>query len=262
MKQKIKITNHIQQVSNEEIQRFMSFDAVLKKREIALHTTSRAKVLKLGIPVLVATLAIIAFFVFRHNNGQVQGPMEQMEEPIEQNPVNPQNTDPVAPPADSTKSVRDEVQKKERPKEKADIPPAAEKPSDEKALDEKLSEEKSSDETLNESDEPAPVEKSYTEAEPLNGYTDLYEYFYANLIYPASALKDSIQGVQTVSFIVNKDGKVHQVEVEQSLGPAFEKESIRLVENMPPWKPATLDGKPVSSRISMPITFEIQKPKK
>jgi TonB family protein len=262
MKQKIKITNHIQQLSDEEIQRFMNFDDVLKKREIAVHSTNRTTILKLGIPALVTTLAIIAFFVIRHNNLQVQKPTERMEEPIEKNLVDPQGTVPVVPPADSTRSVREEVRKVEKRRRKTDIPPIAEKQSDEKLLDENLSDDKSSDATLSEADTPTAVEKIHTQAEPVNGYADLYEYFYANLVYPASALKDSIQGVQTVSFIVNTDGKVNQVEVEQSLGPEFEKESIRLVENMPAWKPATLDGKPVPSRISMPITFKIQKPKK
>ena len=73
------------------------------------------------------------------------------------------------------------------------------------------------------------------------------------------ALNDSIQGVQIISFVINKNGKVEQIEVEQSLGAEFEKESIRLIENMPEWKPAKLDGKPMSTRISIPITFQIQK---
>jgi hypothetical protein len=52
---------------------------------------------------------------------------------------------------------------------------------------------------------------------------------------------------------------VEQIEVEQSLGEEFEKESVRLIENMPEWKPAKLDGNPVRSRISIPLTFQIQK---
>jgi TonB family protein len=105
-------------------------------------------------------------------------------------------------------------------------------------------------------------EAGYMQAEPLLGYPDLYEYFNANLVYPPEALKDSIQGVQTVSFVINAEGKPEQIEVVKSLGEPFEKEVKRLIENMPEWKPATLNGKPVSSKISLPLTFQIQKIKK
>jgi TonB family protein len=107
--------------------------------------------------------------------------------------------------------------------------------------------------------EPEIKEDGYFQAEPLMGYSDLYEYFNANLVYPVEALKDSIQGVQTVSFVINTKGKPEQIEVIKSLGQPFEKECLRLIENMPEWKPATLNGKPVNSKISIPLTFQIQK---
>ena len=80
-----------------------------------------------------------------------------------------------------------------------------------------------------------------------------------NLEYPSDGLNDSIQGVQTISFVINTAGKPEQIQVVNSLGEPFDRESRRLIENMPAWKPATLNGKPVESKISIPITFQIQK---
>lgn len=98
----------------------------------------------------------------------------------------------------------------------------------------------------------------YVQAEPVDGYPALYQYFDSNLVYPQEALKDSVQGVITVSFVINREGKAENMEVKQSLGAPFEKEARRLIENMPPWKPATLNGKEVASKISVPLTFQIR----
>jgi TonB family protein len=101
----------------------------------------------------------------------------------------------------------------------------------------------------------------YVQAEPVDGYSFLYDYFNTNLSYPPEAIKDSIEGVQTVSFQINAEGKPERIQVKQSLGGPFEKEAARLIENMPAWKPATLNGKPVASQVSLPLTFQLRKAK-
>ena len=236
MKQKIKIMDHKQQPSDEEIQGYMDFDKVLENRSIALHSSRLSTIFKWSVPGLVGTLVIIGFFMSQRNSSETVQPIEK--EPVE----SPQSAAPT-PPADSATALEEEITKAADPKKKADAPPMVEKQSGE----------------MSDNDEPTVKEEGYMQAEPLNGYPDLYDYFNATLVYPASALNDSIQGVQIISFVINKNGKVEQIEVEQSLGPEFEKESIRLIENMPEWKPAKLDGKPMSTRISIPITFQIQK---
>jgi len=97
----------------------------------------------------------------------------------------------------------------------------------------------------------------YAEAEPAGGYPNLYEYFSKELRYPAEALEDSIQGIVSVSFLIDQEGKPIQIKIVNSLGPAFDKEAQRLIENMPAWKPATLNGKAVAAKISLPFTFQI-----
>ncbi|MFM8912760.1 MAG: energy transducer TonB, partial [Flammeovirgaceae bacterium] len=101
------------------------------------------------------------------------------------------------------------------------------------------------------------IQPQYIGAEPVEGFPALYAYFDRELKYPLQALSDSIQGVESVAFIIDKSGKPGKIEIQQSLGAAFDHEVIRLLQNMPPWKPATLNGEPVMSKQSVPFTFKI-----
>ena len=102
-------------------------------------------------------------------------------------------------------------------------------------------------------------EPVYVQAEPIHGYPSLYEYFDSNLVYPRDAVKDSVEGTVNVEFVIDMKGNAVDIRVDNSLGSAFDTEAIRLVENMPVWKPATYNGQPVRSKISLPITFGLQK---
>jgi protein TonB len=79
------------------------------------------------------------------------------------------------------------------------------------------------------------------------------------LQYPEEGLKDSIQGVVTVSFIINEIGSPEKIQIENSLGEAFDRETIKMIEQMPRWNPATVNGKPIASRLAIPLTFQIKK---
>ena len=97
----------------------------------------------------------------------------------------------------------------------------------------------------------------YTEAEPVSGYDDLYAYFEKELKYPADA-SVAAEGDVAVTFVINKKGKPEQIKFINSLGPEFDKEVIRVINNMPGWKPATQNGKPVPAKISQSFTFDVK----
>lgn len=142
---------------------------------------------------------------------------------------------------------------REQPKEPQNTPPAKE-----------VAKEKEKKQEPRKEEPQAVVEppQAYTEAEPVNGYPDLYAYFQRELKYPVEAVKDSIEGIVSVSFVINKEGKPEQVKILNSLGKAFDDEALRIVANMPPWKAASMNGKPVPARISMPLTFQITRTQK
>ena len=109
--------------------------------------------------------------------------------------------------------------------------------------------------------EEKPNSVGYKPAEPAGGYEKLYAYFNQELQYPESAVRDSIQGVVVIDFVINVSGKPEQIQVQQSLGKACDTEAIRVIENMQPWLPASFNGKPVPARVSVPLTFQLLKRK-
>jgi len=75
--------------------------------------------------------------------------------------------------------------------------------------------------------------------------------------YPEGCLKENIEGRLVVSFVVNRDGSVSDVEVVKSPHPLLSEEAIRVVREMPKWIPARFGNKTIRSRIHLPIMFEI-----
>jgi TonB family protein len=102
---------------------------------------------------------------------------------------------------------------------------------------------------------------SYQQATPIDGFTELYAYFSREIHYPEEGLPDSIQGVATATFVIDRKGNVGRVTVLNSLGPAFDAEIMRLIRNMPAWNPATVNGHAVPSMFSIPLNFQVQKSK-
>ncbi len=83
--------------------------------------------------------------------------------------------------------------------------------------------------------------------------------FIANAIkYPVIAQENGIQGKVYVNFIVNTDGFVSDARVLRSADPALEKEALRVVNNLPKWKPGKQRGKAVRVSFSVPISFVLQ----
>ncbi|UII29863.1 TonB family protein [Fulvivirga ulvae] len=94
-------------------------------------------------------------------------------------------------------------------------------------------------------------------ASPIGGYESLYNYINSNLQYPHEARKVGIEGKLRVSFVVDKDGGITDIEVVKGLGFGCDLEAIRLLKEGPKWYPPYQRGKPVKQRIILPITFNL-----
>lgn len=67
------------------------------------------------------------------------------------------------------------------------------------------------------------------------------------------------KGYIVVGFTVDKTGDIKDINIVKTLFfSPFEKEAIRLVKIMPQWNPAVKNGKKVSSRVELPIRFEME----
>lgn len=236
MKQKITLMKQRLDLSDEEINSYMDFDSLRRKqRELDIKKRNRYAILKWSVPVLLLISSAIWFFLPDDNTFKVSNPKQQIESAL--NPSTRDNQEEILA-KDSVKSETSNVVLKE------------------KTL--KLPKEEVLTKKNTQSIEKSSVESIYIQAEPIEGYPSLYAYLNAQLQYPAESLKDSIQGVQTISFVINVEGKPEQIQFVESLGASFESESKRLIESMQAWKPATLNGKPVPSKLVLPLTFQVQ----
>ena len=91
------------------------------------------------------------------------------------------------------------------------------------------------------------------------GQQALFKYLSENVKYPVIAQENGIQGRVICQFVVNKDGKIVDVEVVRSGGdPSLDKEAVRVIKSMPPWKPGQQRGKPVRVKYTVPVNFRLQ----
>lgn len=74
-----------------------------------------------------------------------------------------------------------------------------------------------------------------------------------NLKFPEDAAKN--KGEVTVSFTVDKTGKVTDVKVIKSSDPLLDKEAIRVVKSMPEWKPGSQNGTNVNVNMLVDVKF-------
>ena len=90
------------------------------------------------------------------------------------------------------------------------------------------------------------------------GTQKLADYLAKNIKYPQMARESGIQGRVFISFVVEPDGSVSNVNVMRSLGGGCDEEAVRVVKAMPKWKPGKQRGKPVRVSYILPVNFKLQ----
>ena len=89
------------------------------------------------------------------------------------------------------------------------------------------------------------------------GKEELFKYLAFNMIYPADAAKNKVEGRVLVTFVIEHDGSISNVNVVNSVYPSLDKEAIRVVSGMPKWIPGKANGKTVRVKYTIPITFRL-----
>lgn len=89
--------------------------------------------------------------------------------------------------------------------------------------------------------------------------TEMINHIQEHFRYPNEALLSKIEGEVWVRFIIDKDGNVTNI---KALGPKGGKilkdEAIRVVSNLPKFKPSVKEGKTVSVKYGFPINFSLE----
>jgi hypothetical protein len=71
-------------------------------------------------------------------------------------------------------------------------------------------------------------------------------------------INEKIDGEVYVTFIVTSKGKISTPIIKKSLHPLLDLEALRLVMNMPEWKPGSQNGKPVPVQMMLPVEFKLK----
>jgi len=86
----------------------------------------------------------------------------------------------------------------------------------------------------------------------------LMEFLNENTHFPLTAKEQGIQGRVVVSFIIEEDGSLTDIQVCRSVDSALDKEAIRVVRSMPNWIPGRQNGKPTRVKYNVPVSFRLQ----
>ena len=91
------------------------------------------------------------------------------------------------------------------------------------------------------------------------GEDELNTFIAENIKYPTKALENDKSGTVNVMFIVNKQGKVENIQILGKLkGYGLDDEAIRVIRlTSGMWKPAMQRDKPVNMRYRIPIAFHL-----
>lgn len=259
--QKYKIKFGEEPITDEEILHFQDFDQVLKKHETATWQSTFQTSLWKGIGLTTAIVGLGVAYYFYGIKPNPAPPSSTVVTPPEIAVVPEQEPKPDQPASGAENTLSPErtpASSPQTPKENAQVTSSS---ALEEPVEEITSREVSTEVPLDE----VPLsyidlnreEDVFTEALPVEGYPSLYRYFRTNLQYPEQATLDQVSGTVIIGFSINKNGKPSNIQVIEGVNKSIDREAIRLIEQMPPWVPAMVNDIPITTRLVIPITFQL-----
>ena len=113
--------------------------------------------------------------------------------------------------------------------------------------------------------EPEPVvdDEVFLVAETMPSFMDgTIETFRAwvmqNVKFPQIALENNIHGRVVLSFVIDKDGRLTNVEVLQAPDRSLAEEAVRVLNKSPKWSPGKQRNQTVRVRFTLPVDFRVQ----
>ena len=93
------------------------------------------------------------------------------------------------------------------------------------------------------------------------GMKECMKFMAEQIKYPAEAVQKKVQGRVIVQFVVRKDGTLGNITVLRSVDPLLDAEAIRVIGQMPKWKPGMAGGEAVNVKFTLPVSFRLNKEK-
>jgi protein TonB len=90
------------------------------------------------------------------------------------------------------------------------------------------------------------------------GNTAMMKFLSDNIKYPVIAQENGIQGRVICNFVVERDGSITDVQVVRGVDLSLDREAVRVIQQMPRWKPGKQRGQAVRVRFTLPVVFRLQ----
>jgi TonB family protein len=246
MKGKYQYIDHLPVLSEKEIAQHRDFKAILDKRTDYLQRkiTFRKKIWKAGISILILGAISTTLFLWQ-KPFQIMKEIEAVQIQVTENAIT------------KNEAFEMELPKAKRPDKVSQKQESIPQSSLRKTAGNKSEHER---EIKEEKRIKPSLQMGYDRAVPIVGMDSLSNYLNKNLQYPETVDKSNgIEGSVKVIFSITKEGEPSDIEIQNSLGKAFDEECVRLISNMPKWKPAIRNGKAVDSKVSLQLSFKIEK---
>ena len=86
----------------------------------------------------------------------------------------------------------------------------------------------------------------------------LLQYIAKRIKYPSVARENKIEGRVVLKFVVDEKGEVRNMKIVRGVAGGCTEEAVRVLKNMPQWKPGRHGGRNVKVYFTLPITFILQ----
>lgn len=96
-----------------------------------------------------------------------------------------------------------------------------------------------------------------THAQFPGGMKALSQYLTTEIVYPAEARENCIEGNVFARFSVSKEGFIGKVIILKGLGFGCNEEVTKVLEAMPAWKPSKKDGQAIDTFVIIPVQFRL-----
>ena len=90
------------------------------------------------------------------------------------------------------------------------------------------------------------------------GMEAMYSYLGSTIVYPQIAKETGITGTVIVTFVIEKNGSISNIQVLKGIGGGCDEEAVRVIRLMPKWKPGRQKGKSVRVQFNLPIRFTLE----
>lgn len=90
------------------------------------------------------------------------------------------------------------------------------------------------------------------------GAAELQRWINSNVKYPEPSIVIGEQGRVYLSFVVEEDGSISNVQIERGVSEDLDKEAKRVLRKMPNWEAGEVAGKKVRTRCRLPIIFTLE----